>query len=673
MKMPLLLGLLCTPMLNVTPTQAAEWPGDEWARATPAEMGLDAAQLAKARDYALSGGGGSGCIVYRGKMVLNWGDAATLYDLKSSGKSIGSTALGLALKDGKVQLDDPAQKYHPTFGLPPESNAQTGWIPKITLRMLANQTAGFGKPGGYEPLLFEPGTQWSYSDGGPNWLAECLTLVYKRDLNDVLFERVFAPLGIKNTDLVWRKQAYRPELLDGIRRREFGSGFSADVEAMARIGYLYLRDGRWKDEQILPAAFIGAIHHPDPALAKLPVREPTEYGKASSHYSMLWWNNADGTIAEMPRDAFWSWGLYDSLIVVVPSLDLVVARAGKSWNREKNNDHYDVLKPFFRPLAAAVPKRAAAYPPSPVIANIDWEAPAGIARRAEGSDNWPMTWASDDALYTAYGDGQGFVPFVKSKLSMGLAKVTGAPPNFEGTNISAPTAEALGNGKDGRKASGILMVKGVLYLLVRNAANAQLGWSNDRGATWQWADWKFTESFGCPTFLNFGQNYGNARDGFVYLYSPDSDSAYVRTDRMVLARVPLDKIRERDAYEFFVKIGAGGEPQWSRDIKQRGAVFENAGACYRGGVSYDAALKRYLWCQIGLPNDAGFGGFAIYDAPSPWGPWTTAYYTQSWDVDPGDTASLPTKWMSDDGRTLHLVFSGDDCFAVRRGTLSLKP
>ena len=56
----------------------------------------------------------------------------------------------------------------------------------------------------------------------------------------------------------------------------------------------------------------------------------------------------------MPADAYWSWGLYDSLIVVIPSLDIVVARAGKSWKREEGADHYDVLKPFFLPIVQAV-------------------------------------------------------------------------------------------------------------------------------------------------------------------------------------------------------------------------------------------------------------------------------------------------------------------------------
>ena len=75
------------------------------------------------------------------------------------------------------------------------------------------------------------------------------------------------------------------------------------------------------------------------------------------------------------------------------------------------------------------------------------------------------------------------------------------------------------------------MVDGGLYLLVRNTGNAQLGWSSDHGGTWAWGDWKFTTSFGCPTFMNFGQNYAGARDDYVYIYSPDTDSAYERADR----------------------------------------------------------------------------------------------------------------------------------------------
>jgi hypothetical protein len=307
-----------------------------------------------------------------------------------------------------------------------------------------------------------------------------------------------------------------------------------------------------------------------------------------------------------------------------------------------------------------------------VIRELRWAPPETIARAGRGSDNWPLTWADDDHQYTAYGDGWGFEPRAPEKLSLGLARVSGPPDHFTGVNIRSETGERSGDGAGGEKASGMLMVDGVLYMWVRNAGNARLGWSKDHARSWTWADWKFTTSFGCPTFLNFGRNYAGARDGYVYVYSPDSDSAYVPAERMVLARVPRDRVPERDAYEFFQGLDAGGNPTWTTDIRRRGAVFTHPGSCYRSGIAYNAAIRRYLWCQIIPGGDTRFrGGFGIYDAPEPWGPWTTAYFTTDWDVGPGEASSFPTKWMGDDGRTLYLVFSGDDDFAVRRATLVL--
>jgi CubicO group peptidase (beta-lactamase class C family) len=340
------------------------WPMPEWPRAAPEDTGMDEAQLRLAKEYALTGGG-SGCVTRHGKLVMTWGDPERLYDLKSTTKSIGVTALGLALLDGKMKLDDKAKKYHPSLGVPPERNQTTGWLDEITVVHLATQTAGFDKPGGYEPLLFRPGSEWHYSDGGPNWLAECVTLVYRRDLQELMFERVFSPLGIERTDLRWRKNAYRPEKLEGIPRREFGSGVSANVDAMARIGYLYLRDGCWQGKQLLPQPFVEAARTTSSDVRGLAVLDQKKYGNASDHYGLLWWNNQDGALSAVPRDAYWSWGLYDSLIVVIPSLDVVAARAGKSWKRT-GGSHYEVLKPFLGPIAASVGKPGphAKRPPS---------------------------------------------------------------------------------------------------------------------------------------------------------------------------------------------------------------------------------------------------------------------------------------------------------------------
>jgi hypothetical protein len=404
---------------------------------------------------------------------------------------------------------------------------------------------------------------------------------------------------------------------------------------------------------------------------------------------MGFWTNGGGRYSFLPRDAYWGAGAGDQLLLVIPSLNLIMVRNGDTIEPPPK-DAKDVFAEYhdpraralFQPLVEAITDRpksksAAPYPPSKVITGVDWAAREAIVRRANGSDNWRLTWADDGHLYTAYGDGNGFVPMVPEKLSLGLARVAGMPEAFTGVNLRSATLEQKGQGQAGKKASGLLMVDGVLYLWVRNAGNAQLAWSKDHGKTWQWADWKFTTSFGCPTFLNFGKDYAGARDGYAYVYSHDHDSAYQPADRMVLARVPKGKITERDAYEFLAKLDAKNEPVWTKAISERGAVFTHPGRCYRGGVTYNAGLKRYLWCQIipgthGKKEDTRFeGGFGVYDAPEPWGPWTTVFFTEKWDVGPGETASFPTKWMSPSGRTLHLVFSGDDCFSVRKATLAV--
>jgi CubicO group peptidase (beta-lactamase class C family) len=659
---------------SVSPAEV--WPMPDWERADPADLGLHQPGLERARDYALTGGG-SGLIVRGGRLVLSWGDPRQRYDLKSSTKAIGVTALGLAIQDGKMAPADRARKYLAGLGVPPADNAMTGWLDEITIQHLATQTAGFEKPGGFGRLLFRPGTAWHYSDGGPNWLADCLTIAYRRDLDALLFERVFTPLGITRQDLTWRENAYRPLEIEGIPRREIGSGISADVDAMARIGLLYLRGGRWRGQQLIPPDFVDTVRRTVPGIVGLPEPQPGEQGNASDHYGLLWWNNADGTLPGIPRDAYWAWGLYDSLIVVIPSLDVVIARAGRSWARTQGAGHCDVLRPFLTPIVAAVRTAAvgagAPYPPSRTILGIDWAAAASIVRRAGGSDNWPMTWGDDDALYTAYGDGRGFEPFAPRKLSLGLAKVIGTPDRFTGVNIPSPTGEQLGDGSAGKKASGLLMVEGVLYLWARNAGNAQLAWSVDRGATWTWSPWLLTTSFGCPTFLNFDKDYAGARDGFVYVYSHDGDSAYEAADRMVLARVPKDRIRDRTAYEFFAGRGGDDRPAWTKDLYRRAGVFSSPGRCWRSSISYSPALKRYLWVQILPGHDPRLqGGLGIYEAPEPWGPWTTVYFAADWDVGPGETAGFPTKWMSADGCTLHLVGSGNDGFSVRRATLVVR-
>ena len=342
------------------PADPPVFPTTAWTSASPADMNMTAAKLEQARNYSLIGGG-SGFVTRRGRVVYTWGDTAARYVVKSAAKSIGGIALGVALDEGRVQLSDTAKSHLSTFGVPPQSNAATGWLDEITILQLATHTAGFEKEGGFIPLEFEPGTTWFYSDGGANWLADVLTQTYAEDLDSVLFSRVFSPIGITHDMLSWRDNASRSDKLNGIKRREISSGIDISVDAMARIGYLFLRRGVWNGERVLSESFVDLVRTPRPETKSATNGNPQDDPTATQNYGVLWWTNTSGEMPGVPRDAYWAWGLGDNLIVVIPSLDLVIARTGNDPDdptlpqlRTERNSDYAVLEPLLTPIVESV-------------------------------------------------------------------------------------------------------------------------------------------------------------------------------------------------------------------------------------------------------------------------------------------------------------------------------
>ncbi len=371
------LGIVLWMLGGGTAEPAVIWPDPDWPVASPAAVGLNEADLLAARDFALAQGGGSGLIIREGYQVLAWGNQAALYDLKSTSKSIGVSALGLALADGLIaSIEDPAATYYPDVGRNPSSN-DPAWLADLTLKHLATHAGGFDKPGSYVDLFYEPGSQWVYSDGGANWLADTLTYLFAQDLRDLMFARLFTPIGITGQDLSWRENIYRDEIWVGgapIENREFGSGIFANVGAMARFGYLYLREGSWNGRQLVPRDFVREVTRYQPELAGLGVptvlpngQSPIAAYGAKDHYGISWWTNADLTMANVPADAYWGWGLNESLIVVIPSLGLVAARAGGGWQNGWVPD-YAVIEPFIESLAMAAANGPALPTPTPTPA-----------------------------------------------------------------------------------------------------------------------------------------------------------------------------------------------------------------------------------------------------------------------------------------------------------------
>lgn len=349
--------LAAAPLLGLaaTPAAAATYPGAAWTKATPASVGMDGAKLQEAIAWAQNAGAGSILVVRSGLSVGTAGDQAVRRELKSATKSVGSILLGLALTDQRVSsLSAKAAAHMPGFGTPPSGNAARAG--SVTPQHLATHTAGFESDAGFGRIVHAPGSSWSYSNGGANWLADVLTTVYRKDLAALLRERVSAKIGITSADLTWRSNVYRPTTLPGttIPRREFGSGISANVNAMARLGYLMLRGGNWNGVQILPTTYVDAARQTPSSLPDTSLVDPVEFPDADRHYGLLWWNNGDGSMAGVPRDAYWAWGKGESLILVAPTLDLVAARTGAAWQPSNWMARYGTVAPFFQKLAASV-------------------------------------------------------------------------------------------------------------------------------------------------------------------------------------------------------------------------------------------------------------------------------------------------------------------------------
>lgn len=693
-------------------------PDWDWKIAAPESQGLDSTRLEALWNDLLRRSTHALLVIRNDRIVFEryapGYSRTTPHNTASLAKAlVGGVSLMVAMNDRRISPDDPADKYAPQWANDPLKR-------RITIRCLATHTSGIedaeadelpherltGWKGEFwkqsprdpftlardaAPVMEEPGARERYSNPGMAMLAYCVTAALRggaqTDLRSLLRHRIMEPLGVPEAE--WSVGYRKTFEVDGLPLVADWGGGSYSPNATARIGRLMLRRGNWNGRRLIAPSVVQAA---------------TTYAGMPNSSGLGWWVNRQANGARKwkaaPKDAFWGAGAGHQLLLVVPSLNLIVVRNGGSLDATGDFDaglELHLVNPLMQSFSSkqAAPsspqtpssspaketkssvRQAAPYPPSSLIKEMRWAPVSTIVRQAFDSDCWPLTWGDDDSLYTAYGDGQGFDPKVEEKLSLGFAKVIGSPEEFSGVNIRSADGEAKGNGPAGRKAGGILMVYGVLYLWARNAHNAQLAWSADHGRTWTWSAWKFTASFGCPTFLNFGKNYAGARDRYVYIYSPDSETAYAPADRMVLARVPRNRITERSAYEFYEGSGANGRPLWTRDIAQRGAVFSHPGRCLRSQITYNPGLKRYLWWQqIPGEGQAGVdtrfhGGFGVYDAPEPWGPWTTAYFTEEWDVGPGETGSFPTRWMSADGRTVHLVFSGDDSFSVRTATLIL--
>jgi hypothetical protein len=364
-------------------------------------------------------------------------------------------------------------------------------------------------------------------------------------------------------------------------------------------------------------------------------------------------------------------------------------------NGDHDRDGFTNLEEYLDDSAQPVTTAAfrPPYPPSPVIASVTFD-DSTERIEAEGSDIWPITWAENDQLYAAWGDGGGFGGTnTIGRVKLGVARVEGGKRDYEGINL-AGGRDALRPAPCNGKSEGILALGNTLYLWRDNDREAGrpeyfLYWdlwrSDDFGLTWRATGVRFSTQedelppgdagMFAPAFCQFGRGYTGARDDYVYIYAPDIiDPSHWRVrepGRINLMRVPRAKIESKDAYEFHAGLEPNGQPRWIRDPGARRPVWEDQQGTHRIAVSYNAGLKRFLLTTITIDRR---GWMSIYDAPNPWGPWThvhTEFNQERW----GGYAIIFTfvnKWLSADGRDFVLVHTKDDRWASIEGRFDVK-
>jgi CubicO group peptidase (beta-lactamase class C family) len=291
----------------------------EWQHKKPQDVGLDAAAIDQAVKLAIASestsnkdlaadmaatfgarepfdtpigpvkarGAANGLIVRHGYIVAEWGEPARVDMTFSVTKTFLSTVVGLAWQRGLIRdVTDIARDY-----MPPDVDLfEAEHNRKITWDDLLRQTSDWqgtlwGKPDwadrpeGEKPSdwphrkLWEPGTHYKYNDVRVNVLALAALHVWRRPLPDVLRESVMEPIGASST---WRWYGYENSWIDLDGRRvqsmtgggHWGGGMFINAYDMARFGYLFLRNGRWKDREIVSPKWIQLARTPGPANAE---------------------------------------------------------------------------------------------------------------------------------------------------------------------------------------------------------------------------------------------------------------------------------------------------------------------------------------------------------------------------------------------------------------------
>jgi CubicO group peptidase (beta-lactamase class C family) len=252
--------------------------------------------------------------------------------LWSLSKSFTSTAVGLAVAEGKLSIDDPVLKFFPEL-CPAEPSAN---LKAMRVGDLLTMSCGHdveAKRSQDEPWVqtflkhpvpHQPGTHFLYNSLGTYMLSAIVQKVTGQTLLDYLRPRLFAPLGIENP--TWDSSP------QGINCG--GWGLNIRTEDIAKFGQLYLQKGKWEGKQLIPASWVAQATSKQISNGTDPNRDWTQ------GYGFQFWR--------CRHNAFRGDGKDGQFCIVLPDLDAVVAITADTRDMQAElNVVWDKLLPAF--------------------------------------------------------------------------------------------------------------------------------------------------------------------------------------------------------------------------------------------------------------------------------------------------------------------------------------
>jgi CubicO group peptidase (beta-lactamase class C family) len=314
------------------------WPTDGWRSASPSEEGMNGAML----DAALAAASQKrlqlhGMLVVRHGFIVKEAyfppyEEGTAHELYSCTKSFTSALVGIALDRGYLHdLSQPALGFFPGRrfkNMDARKKAMTvenlltmrsglGWVEADpTYREMYTSSRDWVSYVLDLPMESDPGAEFRYSSGNSHVLSAIIQKTGKSTYG-LASEALFEPLGIP--DPAWERDPAGIPI--------GGWGLQLSPRDMAKLGYLYLHDGKWDGRQVVPEPWVRASTH-----ARPPATERLGYG-------YQWW--VDSTVP-----LYAALGRLGQGIFVVPALDMVVVFTAAI---DSSDPEFDLIRTYIVP------------------------------------------------------------------------------------------------------------------------------------------------------------------------------------------------------------------------------------------------------------------------------------------------------------------------------------